>query len=180
MRSASRRSASGAVAARRPSRVERGEVVLPREGPGRRSACSGGLWRVSHGKDHGSSGEPAIQHRPLATMLKFTVHVPPAPDWVLDAFWRHLSRRFGLLQDGTRMCVGKNKACNLAFISLVRIQISSRLLRVPTASLHSRCASHDHNRARGEKLEAKDQAQLEKIGCAAREGCKTKTLPAAR
>ena len=42
---------------------------------------------------------------------------PSSPDRILDAFWRHLSRRFGRLQDGTRMCVGKNKAINLACIS---------------------------------------------------------------
>ena len=70
---------TGGLATRRPSRVERGEVVLPREGPGRRSACSGGLWRVSHGKDHGSSQEPA---QATASMLKFTVYVPPASDLV--------------------------------------------------------------------------------------------------
>ena len=34
--------------------------------------------------------------------------------------------------------------------------------------MSSRCASDEHNRARGEKLEAKDQAKLEKIGCATR------------
>ena len=44
----------------------------------------------------------------------------------------------------------------------------------------SRCASDDDNGARGEKLEAKDKTKLEKIGEAAREGCKAKPLPAAR
>ena len=95
-------SGSGGVdssTARRPSRVERGDLVLRHEGPGRRSACSGGLWRVSHGKDHGSSGEPA---QATASMLKFTVYGPPASDLVLENLRRPLAPRFGRPKHGTR------------------------------------------------------------------------------
>ena len=65
-------------AARRPSRVECGDLVLRHEGPGRRSACSGGLWRVSRREEITSSrGEQKTAFKFTSAGLRLGPTDPP-------------------------------------------------------------------------------------------------------